>query len=297
MKCLEILKINIKNICKSSITIAGCFFSILSVVLSFMTWEELGIMSVHLKITIFATLLLISFVIGTFWIAIVKRNNIVWSVGDGKINICYADIMKFAFLKKSRRKKIIVIPVNTSFDTIVDEEISLCDKPLVSPTTIHGRWIKSMVRHGFKIEDIDSAIDKYIELRNIQPLKILSTQEKRRGKLKCFENGTTVIMKGKNNIEFFLVALSEFDENNRAQTSKEEVFEFVKKLVDIYDSKGQGYEMYIPLVGTGRSRAGLTHTDSLHILKSILTLNGDKIHGTINVVIYPKDRDKVSIFE
>lgn len=160
MKCLEILKINIKNIRKSSIAIAGCFFSILSVVLSFMTWEELGVMSVHLKITIFATLLLISFVIGAFWIAIVKRNNIVWSVGDGKINICYADIMKFAVLKKSRRKEIIVIPVNTSFDTIVDEEISLCDKPLVSPTTIHGRWIKSMVRHGFKIEDIDSAIDK-----------------------------------------------------------------------------------------------------------------------------------------
>lgn len=104
-------------------------------------------------------------------------------------------------------------------------------------------------------------------------------------------------MKGKNNIDFFLVALLEFDENNRAQTFKEEVFEFVKKLLDIYDSKGQGCEMYIPLVGTERSRAGLTHTDSLHILKSILTLNGDKIHGTINVVIYPKDRDKVSIFE
>lgn len=115
------------------------------------------------------------FVNKCFLISIVKRNNVVWYAGDGKINICYADIMKLAFPKKDKSKKIIVIPVNTSFDTIVDEEISLYDKTLALPTTIHGTWMRNMVRNGFKIEDIDSAIDKYIALRNIQLLKILIT--------------------------------------------------------------------------------------------------------------------------
>lgn len=70
-----------------------------------------------------------------------------------------------------------------------------------------------------------------------------------------------------------------------------------KKLLDMYESKGQGYAMYTTLVGTGRTRTGLTYSDSVQIIKSILTLYGDKIHGTINVVICSKDRDKVSVFE
>ena len=68
-------------------------------------------------------------------------------------------------------------------------------------------------------------------------------------------------------------------------------------MLDVYDANGQGYEIFVTLMGTGRSRAGLTHCDSLQVIKSVLSLYGEKIHGTINVVIYPKDRDKVSIFD
>ncbi len=190
-----------------------------------------------------------------------------------------------------------VIPVNTSFDTIVDENLALSAKPLVSSTTIHGMWIKNMIKNGFAVENIDTEIDKYISSRNIEPIKILTCQEKKRGKLKYFEKGTIVILEGKNNIEFFLLALSEFNENNKAQASKEEVIKCVEKLLDVYDTSGQGYEMFVPLMGTGRSRAELTHCDSLQIMKSIFLLYNERIHGKINITIYPKDRDKVSIFD
>ena len=56
-----------------------------------------------------------------------------------------------------------VIPVTSCFDTIVDEDISSCSKPLVSPNSLHGRWIKAMVNNGFTIEDIDSKIHKCLE--------------------------------------------------------------------------------------------------------------------------------------
>ena len=293
----EILRRNVETIIKATLAVAGGLFSILSILLSFITWEEMGIVGVSKKIVIFLIILLCALVIGILTILLFKRNNLIWENGDGKINICYLDIMKLAFDKKNRAKKIVVIPVNTSFDTIVDENLSLYDKPLVSPTTVHGMWIKNMVKQGFTIQDIDSAIDKYISLRNIEPVKILTPQEKKRGKLKCYENGTIVIIDGNNNIEFFLLALSEFDENNKAQTSKEEVIKCIKKLLDVYDANGQGYEIFVTLMGTGRSRAGLTHCDSLQVIKSVLSLYGEKIHGTINVVIYPKDRDKVSIFD
>ena len=297
MRFREILRRNVETIIKTTLAVAGGLFSILSILLSFITWEEVGIVGASKKIVIFLIILLCALVIGILTILLFKRNNLIWENGDGKINICYLDIMKLAFDKKNRSKKIVVIPVNTSFDTIVDENLSLYDKPLVSPTTVHGMWIKNMVKQGFSIQDIDSAIDKYISLRNIEPVKILTPQEKKRGKLKCYENGTIVIIDGNNNIEFFLLALSEFDENNKAQTSKEEVIKCIKKLLDVYDTNGQGYEIFVTLMGTGRSWAGLTHCDSLQIIKSVLSLYGEKIHGTINVVIYPKDRDKVSIFD
>ena len=165
----------------------------------------------------------------------------------------------------------------------------------MSPITVHGLWIKNMVKHGFNINYIDIAIEKSISLRGINPVKELSRQEKKRGKLKCYENGTIAVVEGKNNVEFFLLALSEFDENNKAQSSKDEVIKSLRSLLEFYDVNGQGYQMYITLMGTGRSRAGLTHHDSLQTITSLFSLYSEKIHGDINIVIYKKDKDKVSI--
>ena len=68
----------------------------------------------------------------------------------------------------------------------------------------------------------------------------------------------------------------------------------MKELLEFYDINGQGYEMYVTLVGTGR--AGLSHEESLQTMKSIFSIYSHKIHGTINIVIYSKDKEKVSIF-
>lgn len=201
---LEVVKKNVENIGKTTLTIAGGLFTILSIVLSFITWEDVGITNIYVKILIFLSILGVALIMSILWICIIKRNYLIWDNGDGKINICYADIMKLGFPKKDKTKKIVVIPVNTCFDTIVDENLSLYDKPLVSPTTVHGLWVKNMIKHGFQVSDIDSAIDNYLSLKGIMPIKELSEQEKKRGKRKCFENGTIVVVEGKNNIEFFL---------------------------------------------------------------------------------------------
>ena len=41
--------------------------------------------------------------------------------------------MKDGFDKRNKEEKLFVIPVNSCFDTIVDEDISTCSKPFVSP--------------------------------------------------------------------------------------------------------------------------------------------------------------------
>lgn len=297
MKFIEILLKNVKSIGKTALVVSSALFSVLSIILSFITWEEMGVTSIFVKVLIFALIIVVALIGSILWISVFKRKRLLWTTGDGKVTVCYSDIMKLSFPKKKTVKKIVVIPVNTCFDTIVDENISLYDKPLVSPTTIHGLWIKNMVKHGFNINDIDIAIEKSISLRGIKPVKELSRQEKKRGKLKCYENGTIAVVEGRNNVDFFLLALSEFDENNKAQSSKDEVIKSLRSLLEFYDANGQGYQMYITLMGTGRSRAGLTHYDSLQIITSVFSLYSEKIHGDINIVIYKKDRDKVSIFD
>ena len=297
MKFIEILLKNVKSIGKTALAFSSASFSVLSIILSFITWEEMGVENIFVKMLIFVLIIIMALIGSTLWISVFKRKRLLWTTGDGRVTVCYSDIMKLSFPKKKTVKKIVVIPVNTCFDTIVDENISLYDKPLVSPTTVHGLWIKNMVKHGFNINDIDIAIDKSISLRGINPVKELSRQEKKRGKLKCYENGTIAVVEGKNNVEFYLLALSEFDENNKAQSSKDEVFKSLRSLLEFYDVNGQGYQMYITLMGTGRSRAGLTHHDSLQTITSLFSLYSEKIHGDINIVIYKKDRDKVSIFD
>lgn len=297
MKFIEILLKNVKSIGKTALAFSSASFSVLSIILSFITWEEMGVTNIFVKMLIFVLIIIMALIGSTLWISVFKRKRLLWTTGDGRVTVCYSNIMKLSFPKKKTVKKIVVIPVNTCFDTIVDENISLYDKPLVSPTTVHGLWIKNMVKHGFNINDIDIAIDKSISLRGINPVKELSRQEKKRGKLKCYENGTIAVVEGKNNVEFFLLALSEFDENNKAQSSKDEVIKSLRSLLEFYDVNGQGYQMYITLMGTGRSRAGLTHHDSLQTITSLFSLYSEKIHGDINIVIYKKDRDKVSIFD
>lgn len=295
MKFLEILKKNVSSIVNTAFAIAGTIFTLLSIFLSFITWEELGITAVFIKLSIFLAVIVVALVGGILWICVLKRKSTLWDDGDSKVNVCYADIMKKGFPKKKKDNKIIVIPVNTCFDTIVDDDLSLYNKPLVSSRTVHGSWINHMIENGFQVEEIDEAIKSYFLLKGIEPVKELTPAEKGRGKKECYENGTIAIVKGNNNVEFFLLALSEFDENNKAQGSKEIVIKSLKSLLEFYDSNGQGYPMYITLMGTGRSRAGLTHYDSLQIIKSVCLLYKERIHGTINIVIYGKDKDKVTI--
>ena len=67
-------------------------------------------------------------------------------------------------------------------------------------------------------------------------------------------------------------------------------------LIKYYDKFGQGAPMYIPLMGTKKSRADITHEQSLRLIKSCI-LNRNKIIGDFNIVVYNGDKDKVTIYK
>lgn len=88
----------INFIVKRSIGVAGVMFSVLSIVLSTWSWEELGV-SGHNKVHILIAIALLSIVVSIIWTAINKRNE-KWQQGNASIGVLYGDIIKIGFPKK-----------------------------------------------------------------------------------------------------------------------------------------------------------------------------------------------------
>lgn len=55
-------------------------------------------------------------------------------------------------------------------------------------------------------------------------------------------------------------------------------------------------DVYLPLMGTGSSRMGLSDKDALLQMKAGVLANLSKIHQKFFIVVYEKNKDKVSIF-
>ena len=279
---------------KSFFVFTGTLLSAVSILMLFITWDDIGIESKHGRVLALIIILIFSTILSIIYIFIYNKRTL-WQNGSGKINVCYSDIMKKAFPKYSCKERIVVIPVNTCFDTIVDIDIASVDKPIVSPNTLHGKWIIKMKDLGITQEMLQEKIEKYISQNNIKPENLLSKDKKTRGNRLSYKKGTIVRIKGEKQVTFFLLALSEFDGENNAHCSEDEFVACIKNLIDFYNTKGQGVDMFLPIMGTNLSRIGFSHEQSLNKISLLFKLYSNKIHGNVTIIVYNKDKDKVSI--
>lgn len=201
----------------------------------------------------------------------------VWASGSRCINVVKGDIFTYALGKRTKKKRIVVIPVNTSFNTHVTTQLEDDPMPQVSGNTIHGNLlirlykkgmteeqISERIRNNFLMNGLISDVNQEIEL----PIGTIATID--------FEKAA-----------LYLLAVSVFDENNNAHSSKEYIKKAIEELVCYYDKKGQGYDLYLPLIGTGMSRADLSYQESYDLIVDTLMKNKNRISGKINIVIQP----------
>ena len=272
-------------------------FSISSSILLFVDKEDIGIDSIWKGILTICGIVILAIIVGLIFVYN-YRKKIIFENIQGKLTVRYDDIFKFAFpkwySKHKKYKRIVVVGVNTSFDAIVDENVQNISKPLVSINTLHGKWLKKMQEQGIDGETINAIIKNNFQTHNILPSKTLSVAQKQRGNLDCYDRGTIAVVEHNNTI-FYLIALSEFDENNNAQNTRKELINTIEKLIMYYDQKGQGYNIYIPLLGTGMSRTNISAQEALDTIVSEIKVNRSKIYGKITIVVNENDRDKISI--
>ncbi len=285
------LYINKKYIIRSFISALSVEFTIISAVLLFFSLkDDFGIELDNFCQKCFAFVIPI-LLAGLF--SIVKtctyRKNKIVDETQLDIILRYGDLWKFGFPRFSPKRRIVVVNVNTAFDTIVDPPEVY--NPLVSANTIHGQWIEQMKKRGVSTNELNIEIEKSLMQQKIDPIIILN---KHRGNNKIYSRGTIAIYQYKNTT-FYLLALSEFDANNNAQNTQEELQKTIHKLIEFIGNYSQGFDVYIPVMGAGSSRTGIDDQTALELLVSNLKINRSNLRGKINVVVYEGNRDKVTI--
>lgn len=219
-----------------------------------------------------------------------QQRTIVWKNGTNIVEVISGDLFQFGFdNRKKNQRNIVVIPVNTAFDTQVTWKLEGNLNPIVSENTIHGQWLKRMEQCGTDMKDLDLRIAKSLRNWGSQPV---SFEPDRNGKQDQYTIGSCALIETEN-AYYILLAVSEFDKINKAKSDPKMIDTAVKSLLQSYDKFGQGYDMYIPLIGTGRSRTGLSITGAYDLLKDCLIHNSDLIHGHIYLVLRPEERTEI----
>lgn len=214
-----------------------------------------------------------------------QDNTIIWSNGDNYIKVIEGDIFNYALGRRMKRQRIVVIPVNTAFDTHVSNKLESNSLPVVSNTTLHGNFLVRVYKSGITEEEIKGRIEKDLAINGLidigtgsfsLPIGTIATLD--------FDSAT-----------IYLLAVSRFDEHNNAHSSKEDIREAILCMLDYYDKKGQGYDLYMPLIGTGMSRAGLSYQQAFDLIIDTLLLNKHLIQGKINITVQPKIMNNIKV--
>ena len=192
------------------------------------------------------------------------------------IKVVYKDIFRYAFRKRSKEKNIVVIPVDNGFHTHVTRKYETKCLNEVSASSIHGQFLTRWEQSGGDIGSLSQRIKD-----NLQDI-VCDNGKYPIGTIATIENDSTV---------FYLMAISEFDQNNNAHSCREEIIHCIDKLSIFYDRYGDGHNIYIPLMGTGKSRADVSLQESYDILVGCYKKNRTRIQGNIFIVIH-KDLEK-----
>lgn len=288
----RMLGINSKPIFRNTVRIAGTLYSVATVILAFTSWDDLGITDLNERLLILLKIGVASFFIGLTYTILLQRSRRLWRCGNRSIAVRYQHMLKLAFSRIRTGETIMVIPVNTGFDTIVDQDPTQKD-PLVSPESLHGQWIMQMNRDGITVEELDRRIKEYLDANYPGATEIVM---KERGNQFSYPYGTTVVLHHRSTT-FLLLAISKFDEHNVADSNLTEYRKCLKSIIKHCHNKGQGYDLYVPLMGTKLSGLNLSHKEALEMITSALIFYNDMLRGRVNVVIYPGDRDEVTIFD
>lgn len=267
----------------------GVVFGLAAIILTFVSCDEIGFNTLALKLGLLLFLVLLSFAIAIIDTGVHSYRKL-WSKGNNTVDACYGDIFGMA----ENENSLCVIPVNTAFDTVIDSPFA-SNKPLVSPNSLHGKWLKWMSDHGSNGKQTDELIAKglFREKTIDEVEQHLYPKMGRNGRVYPIGTVCPISWCGLN---FLLLAVAQYDDDNMAHASRDDICNAIRSAIKFHDREGQGGTLLLPLIGTGKSRAGLSHQESFELTVAVITTCRKYVSGSITIVAYDGDKDKVCIW-
>ena len=135
------------------------------------------------------------------------------------------------------QKGVIIIPFNEYFDTIVDDKI-------IASNTIHGKFVDKLFKS--RIIDLDAKI-----AHELESIESEENSERAQGNTKRYPLGTCISIEDGGNV-YILVALTNFDEHNKASISMQEYGSIIQKVIIKASTIANSRSVYMPLLGSGQ---------------------------------------------
>ena len=261
-----------KNFFKSLLEAIGIIGSFVTI-----SWaifqESLGESDISCPWLVIASILLVSalYALITVW----PKNKIKLKLTEKvKAEVFFGDLFS--------AKEIIVIPVNEYFDTIVDDKI-------ISSKTLHGIFVKTYF--GGNEADLKKQISN--SLNSVEYVEVNSGRSA--GNKKRYPLGTVCQVKKEDKI-FFLVALTKFNENERAEVKNSEYQRVLCDLFSYIEQNSQGRSISIPLIGGGHSGVSLSKQKLLEFLLFSIGLKDNlTLIGGVNIVLHKSIKNEIDL--
>lgn len=282
-------------ILKKSSSITALIYAILGFVRMFVGLDGLFNDSMSFWCRLFASVLILICVwtlcaIGTCVLVVHQKKRKMVEGRNGKgVYVMYGDLFNEEIGTEKGGRRSICFAANRCFDTIVDEN-------LVSSATIHGNALKMLYdAQLYTPQSLDTAIHQAIPPST--RYEMLTPQQKPYGNLKRYEVGTAVDVKVTDQLHYFMVGVSAFNSELKAETSLSDYCLAIQRTIEFCDAHSQGYPVLMPIIGGFLSRTGLSEIDLLRYIIMCFSLNHDHINSDIYIVIRESAKDTISIFE
>lgn len=262
----------ILNFLKSLLAAIGTLSSVVTILWAFFS-SSLSSLANKCPWALLATLLGLAFIYAIF--SNRTKNKISLKLTDKvKSNIYFGDLFN--------AQEIIVIPVNEYFDTIVDDKI-------ISSKTVHGKFIKAFF--GGNEADLKSQIRK--GLSKVEPLEV--NDDRKNGNKKRYPLGTVCEVNSGEKV-FYLLALTKFNSNHRAEVKNSEYIRVLCDLFSYVEQHSQGRKVSIPLIGAGHSGVNLNKQKLLEFMLFSIALKDELtlING-IDVILHESVKKEISL--
>lgn len=284
-----------KFILKKASSITVSIYAVLGYVRTFVALEgffEPGT-PVLRKVVVSSLILLIVwlvFLIGVGVFVIFKRKKKMIGGRNGKaVYVMYGDLFDEKNVRNSDTRRNICFAVNRCFDTIVNDQ-------LIASASVHGVALNRLYNNNiFTPATLNAVIQKTISPS--AGFVMLSSTEKPQGNLKRYEVGTAVDIPVSDKLHYFMVGLSSFNQDLKAETTRAEYCLAIEKAIEFCDAHAQGQPVLMPIIGGFLSRTGQSEKDLLGYIIKCLEINKDHINQDIYIVVRESAKNTISILD